>query len=162
MANEDPKVGYGKPPKNSQFKKGQSGNPNGRPAKRDGQVIAVDEILNDKVLVKTKQGTRKIDSRELELRTQLAKALKGDVATLCYLTDQFEKYDVLTIPQTPQNHGVVEVPSKIYPMRVCTLALTIYGRPPWSEAQLRPIIEDYVATRSHDEQLHDELKGYKL
>ncbi len=31
---EEPKVGYGEPPKSSQFKKGQSGNPAGRPKKK--------------------------------------------------------------------------------------------------------------------------------
>ena len=33
MHNDDYNVGYGKPPKASQFKKGQSGNPKGRPKK---------------------------------------------------------------------------------------------------------------------------------
>lgn len=31
---DDGKVGYGKPPKHSQFQAGQSGNPNGRPKKK--------------------------------------------------------------------------------------------------------------------------------
>ena len=29
--NDDYEVGYGRPPKSGQFKKGQSGNPKGRP-----------------------------------------------------------------------------------------------------------------------------------
>lgn len=37
------KVGYGKPPKHTQFKKGQSGNPEGRPPKRMTEV----ETLRD-------------------------------------------------------------------------------------------------------------------
>ena len=32
-AEDEDKVGYGRPPKKNQFKKGQSGNPSGRPKK---------------------------------------------------------------------------------------------------------------------------------
>ena len=38
-ANDDEAVGYGRPPKASQFKKGQSGNPGGRPPKTPGQRV---------------------------------------------------------------------------------------------------------------------------
>lgn len=34
MSNNNYETGYGKPPKNKQFQKGQSGNPNGRPKKK--------------------------------------------------------------------------------------------------------------------------------
>ena len=40
--NSDDEVGYGKPPKKFQFKKGQSGNPRGRPKKKQ----AMPDVLN--------------------------------------------------------------------------------------------------------------------
>ena len=38
-------VGYGRPPKKNQWKKGQSGNPKGRAGHRRRQTVAIDERL---------------------------------------------------------------------------------------------------------------------
>jgi len=43
----DYQVGYGKPPRNAGFKKGQSGNPPGRPAKNLAALLAA--ALNETV-----------------------------------------------------------------------------------------------------------------
>ena len=46
----DYEVGYGKPPRKSQFKPGQSGNPKGRPKGRKGfSTILVEELSEDLV-----------------------------------------------------------------------------------------------------------------
>lgn len=50
MADDDVKgagVGYGRPPKASQFKKGQSGNPQGRPPKARGQARIAARVLSE-------------------------------------------------------------------------------------------------------------------
>ncbi|MGI9363688.1 MAG: DUF5681 domain-containing protein [Rhizobiaceae bacterium] len=98
MNNNDYKVGYGKPPENARFKKGQSGNLKGRPLKRNKLEIDVDAILNEKVQVKTGAGERKIGSRELWLRDQLGKALNGNLKAALYVIGVFEMYGVLTAP----------------------------------------------------------------
>jgi len=41
-------VGYGKPPTETQFKKGQSGNPKGRPRKAVSQRRIVEKVLGEK------------------------------------------------------------------------------------------------------------------
>ena len=49
--------GYGKPPKNGQFKKGQSGNPKGRPKKPSQPVSTAylfRKIANERVVVEAK------------------------------------------------------------------------------------------------------------
>ena len=71
-------VGYGKPPKKSQFSKGKSGNPSGRP--KGVKNLATDVALElSEVLVVTEGNKQlKITKRRAMLKALLSKALKGD------------------------------------------------------------------------------------
>ena len=72
-------VGYGKPPKHSQFKKGQSGNAKGRPRGKRNMASLVSDVLAQKVTV-TANGKRKRVSSETALLLRLReKALGGDL-----------------------------------------------------------------------------------
>jgi hypothetical protein len=79
-------VGYGKPPRHSQFKKGVCPNPAGRGKRCD---LEVGEILNKVLNVKTEfreRGKVKKASRiELSVRRLVASALKGDVGSAASL-----------------------------------------------------------------------------
>jgi uncharacterized protein DUF5681 len=79
-------VGYGKPPKHAQFKKGICPNPHGRGKRRD---LTVAEILNKVLNAKTdfrERGKLKKASRiELSIRRFAALATKGDVASAAWL-----------------------------------------------------------------------------
>lgn len=75
--SQNPKynVGYGHPPKHTQFKPGQSGNPKGRPkGARSASSIAT-EILNQKLTLKN---GHKITCREALIHRLRENALKGD------------------------------------------------------------------------------------
>lgn len=78
-ANGD-KVGYGNPPKATQFKKGQSGNPKGRPKKanRSNQTILMD-ILEQQISTGLSGQKKKMQIREAIIRARVQKALKGDL-----------------------------------------------------------------------------------
>lgn len=71
-------VGYKKPPKETQFRKGQSGNVAGRPRKSKNANKLAHDILNEEMAF-TENGVSKTASkREIAMRTLAAKALKGD------------------------------------------------------------------------------------
>jgi hypothetical protein len=76
----DYKVGYGKPPKHSRFKKGVCANPKGRPKRKAfpaGEII--DNVLNTPAEYREGGRTKKATRRELTLKTHLQRALNGDV-----------------------------------------------------------------------------------
>jgi hypothetical protein len=75
-------VGYGKPPTHSQFKKGQPGNPKGRPRGKRNMASLVSDVLAQKVTI-TANGKRKRVSSETALLLRLReKALGGDLRAL--------------------------------------------------------------------------------
>lgn len=83
----DYNVGYGKPPKRTQFAKGKSGNPRGRPKKKDKRPIRLADAVSEKFL--EKEAYRRVTLREngqaIELpvtqavmRSMATSAIKGN------------------------------------------------------------------------------------
>src|SRR5262245_66242274 len=60
----DYKVGYGKPPCQTRFRKGRSGNPNGRAAGDKNLSTLLNEALNERVVVNENGRRRKITKRK--------------------------------------------------------------------------------------------------
>ena len=108
----DYKVGYGKPPINTQFKPGERRNPNGRRGKRRKPVIDNSEaaILAriDSEIVEV--GGCRMTKRELELRALQRKALLGD-ARACQLLDK--KRAAATVIEPAKGSGVMRVPAPL-------------------------------------------------
>jgi len=81
QTEEDP-VGYGKPPKSGQFRKGQSGNPKGRPKGSLDFNTYVQQMLSAQVTV-TEGGKRKrVSSLQATLMRLAEKSLKGDIRAI--------------------------------------------------------------------------------
>ncbi len=75
---QNEQIGYGKPPKTGQFKKGQSGNPRGRSKGSKNFSTVVESTLNQPVEV-NENGRRKTITKEQAMMTQLInKAAAGD------------------------------------------------------------------------------------
>lgn len=74
---DDYEVGYGKPPKHAQFKKGQSGNPSGKAKKEASWQATLEKILNTKMSV-TKNGQQvQMNKLEAALEMLVQKAMQG-------------------------------------------------------------------------------------
>ncbi|KRS19181.1 DUF5681 domain-containing protein [Roseovarius indicus] len=76
--DKDYEVGYGKPPKHSQFKKGQSGNPKGRPKGSKNVATIFRERLFSTVNIKENGRRKQITMIEALFRTLLKSGLEGD------------------------------------------------------------------------------------
>jgi hypothetical protein len=71
-------VGYRKPPRRAQFKKGQSGNPKGRPRGSRNATTLLKEALNAQVII-TENGHRRTITKKEAIVTQIVnKAASGD------------------------------------------------------------------------------------
>jgi hypothetical protein len=82
----DYEIGYGKPPKHSQFKKGVCANPRGRPRRRDTQIgEVVRGFLSGKAQYREKGRTKKTSRLELAIKRHVTAALNGDVGSAAML-----------------------------------------------------------------------------
>jgi hypothetical protein len=78
VADNSDEIGFGKPPKHTQFRKGQSGNPKGRPKGSKNINVLIRKTLEEKVIVKGPGGTRSMSKFEAALMQQANKAASGD------------------------------------------------------------------------------------
>ena len=98
MANYE--VGYGKPPKASQFPAGKSGNPKGRPKGVKSAAAIVQEIFLKPVTVTQNGKPTKMTTIGALLCRVVATASKGDLKALKLAWDIFSKSIGTTDPSS--------------------------------------------------------------
>ena len=99
----DYQVGYGKPPRHTRFKKGQSGNPRGRPPGAKNLSTLLNEALNEMVVVTDNGGRKRITKRQASLKQLVNEAAKGKWPALRLLLDLLQDIEQRTAPQTEQS-----------------------------------------------------------
>jgi hypothetical protein len=91
MADDDYKVARGRPPRHTQFKKGQSGNPSGRPkGGRNLWTETLEELLSP-VTVRENGREIRVSRHRLVLKSLTAKAVGGDMKAMALFMDLFIK-----------------------------------------------------------------------
>ena len=81
------RVGYGNPPKHTRFKKGASGNPQGRPKGTLNLATVLARTLREKVII-NENGERKVITKlEAAVKQLVNKAASGDLRALRHLAD---------------------------------------------------------------------------
>ena len=72
-------IGYGRPPKKTQFKPGQSGNPRGRPKKSSRSFLQIfDDALSSQLTISQDGIKQNLPASEIICRQIVSKAAKGD------------------------------------------------------------------------------------
>jgi len=102
MAHEDGKkdkaeIGYGKPPTQSQWKKGQSGNPSGKRKKAESLQSKLAMLAGEEIALNYNGSTTKMPRDVAMLHAVLQKAMKGDQPSVRYVTDMINQSEVPTV-----------------------------------------------------------------
>jgi hypothetical protein len=80
--DDDYRVGYGRPPRHTQFKPNQSGNPSGRPKGARSIRSDLQDELTQTVPITENGRSLDITKQRLVIKALIAKAAKGDVAAI--------------------------------------------------------------------------------
>ena len=94
-------VGYGKPPKDTQFKPGQSGNRKGRPKGSLNIATILARTLREQVAVNEGGRRRSISKLEAAVKQIVNKAATGDAAAIRFLIGLTQMVETQFEPQGP-------------------------------------------------------------
>jgi Family of unknown function (DUF5681) len=86
-------VGYGKPPKHTQFRKGKSGNPKGRGKGIRNFASEIEEELNTRVPVTENGRRKKITKRKAIAKQLVNKAATGDQKAIPILFNETRQHE---------------------------------------------------------------------
>ena len=107
MAGEDERkyeVGYAKPPKETRFKKGTSGNPAGRPRSSKNLNTLLNEEFEQLVVVRENGRAKKITKRQASVKQIVNKLAAGDPRFLNFFFRMMER-DHQAAAQEPVESG---------------------------------------------------------
>jgi hypothetical protein len=109
------KVGYRRPPTHTRFKKGESGNPFGRPVGSANAKTRVARVLDEKVAVREGRKTRSMSKLEAMFEAHTNKAMKGDprsfstvIAHAARLGALAESAAEMSIPTAEEDAAIVK------------------------------------------------------
>ena len=92
MAKDAYQIGYRKPPKATQFKPGQSGNPKGRPSGTRNLKTDLEDELGETITVTEAGKLKRLSKQRALLKSLVAKALKGDTKAIAIVLGMVDRH----------------------------------------------------------------------
>ena len=121
------RIGKGRPPQSTRWKRGQSGNPKGRPKGAKNLATIFNDALNQKFEIQEKGKTRMITAREGIVRRVINEALKGNIKATAFV--------LAKEPEIARNAVPVKMITSDMTVQEATDAYiqTVKTRPPFGE-----------------------------
>jgi len=107
-ANGAPKLGRGHPPKHTQFSKGKSGNPKGRPKGSKNMSTYLMEAAHDQVSATIGGKTRTISKLQATSMQLATKAASGDQAAINKFLDWMDEIETRAAAARPSQFPLSE------------------------------------------------------
>jgi hypothetical protein len=127
-------IGYRKPPKASQFQKGRSGNPNGRPRTNPSVAEVVRKVARQVVLTSGPKGQQRMTKLEASITQLLNKAATGDLKAMRLFLQMVSRHlELVTGPDAPILLTIVPAAGFSYNCEFQGLAGTTLPTPEMSE-----------------------------
>src|SRR5690242_3089528 len=111
--HRDYEVGYGKPPRETRFVKGKSGNPRGRPAGAKSFHALLSDKLNEPVTVAENGGRRKISKWEAIIIQLVNRSAAADFRAIKILLDIVRDLERQSEPASPETAEFSEADEKV-------------------------------------------------
>lgn len=161
MERDPEQIGFGKPPTATRFKKGQSGNPRGRPRKPHNRDIPYDSLLGQMVTIREDGKQRRVTAAEAFLLQITKLGLAGNNGAARHSLAAIENARARCVPDSPLQVRIVwksispgSVGCGIEPLSIAT-KLNRYSEDK-ARFQLNPWIVQAALERIGSRQLSEE------
>src|SRR5438067_13260357 len=106
-------IGYGKPPAQSRFQKGESGNPSGRPKGTVNIATVLLKTLREKVIINENGRPIRVTKLEASMKQLVNKAAAGDLRALAPLVAMTRSAEQTATAENTPNEVLDEVDHKV-------------------------------------------------
>lgn len=113
MSKDKYEVGYGKTPKETRFKPGQSGNPRGRPKHSKNTATILAEELNERISLREGSKQVIITKKQAMVKQLMNKAVQGELRALFFVFQLMQNADATEAEKEKMIENISEEDSKI-------------------------------------------------
>jgi hypothetical protein len=131
---------YRKPPVHTRFKKGQSGNPRGRPAKNLAGLLAA--ALNEKVTVTENGKRRQVTKREAVIAQLVNKSAAAELRATKMLIDMLRDVEKKAEPAVSEKNPFTPTDQEVVQQLIARLRRDMCAGCPWAAQRTGLVLRD--------------------